>query len=203
MPVEVLPPHVREGARLAVEKATLFSHGPAESFSCDPAVYYWFLDHPDRAVTAWRRLGAKCLSISDRGNGRFGWADEAGSDVVWETVYRAPNLRIWYAEGKVKPGVLLPTVPIRAVVVLRHAEGRGQNGGALIHHQADMFLRTDSTAAALATKLFGASAPRLAEQCLSQLEMFFAGLAWYVHQHPERANVILTGDAGQQRPTGN
>src|SRR5262245_5182940 len=85
VPLNELPPHVREGARLTLEKPTLFSHGPAESFVCDPSVYYWFLDHPDRAVTAWRRLGAKCVSISDRGGGRFGWSDESGGDIVWET----------------------------------------------------------------------------------------------------------------------
>jgi hypothetical protein len=203
VPLEMLPAHAREGARLAIEKATLFSRGPEEAFVCDPALYYWFLDHPDRAVAAWRRLGAKCLSITDRGAGRFGWSDEAGSDVVWETVYRTPTLRVWYAEGKVKPGALLPSVPIKAVVVLRHAQGCGRDGGPLMQHRADMFLRTDSAAVALVSKLFGASAPRLAEQCLSQLEMFFAGLAWYVHTHPDRADAILSGATGQQRPAGN
>jgi hypothetical protein len=96
---------------------------PAEAFACEPAVYYWFLDHPDRAVTAWRRLGAKCLTITDRGGGRFGWADENGSDIVWETVYRTPELRIWYAEGKARPGPLMPLVPVRAVVLLTTVPG--------------------------------------------------------------------------------
>jgi hypothetical protein len=196
VPVEVLPPHVQEGARLAVEKATLFSHGPAESFSCDPAVYYWFLDHPDRAVTAWRRLGAKCLSISDRGGGKFGWSDEHGSDIVWETVYRTPTLRVWYAEGKVRPAPLLPLAPVRALVLLHHTEGRARDGSPVIRHQADMFLRTDSAAVSLASKLMGPSAPRLAEQSLAQLQMFFAGLAWYVHRHPERADGLLAGQPG-------
>jgi hypothetical protein len=193
VPLDRLPLHVRDGARVTIEKPTVYSHGPAETFACDPAVYYWFLDHPDRAVAAWRRLGAKCVSISDRGNGRFGYADEAGSDLVWETVFRAPNLRIWYAEGKVKASPLLPLVPVKAVVLLRHAEGRGREGTPVIQHQTDMFLRTDSAAANLASKLMGASAPRMAEQCLGQLQMFFAGLAWYAHRHPDRAEAILGG----------
>src|SRR5213080_2697685 len=76
VPLDQLPPRVRDGARVALEKPTVFSRGPSEAFACDPAVYYYFLDHPDRAVNAWRRLGAKCLNITDRGNGRFGWTDE-------------------------------------------------------------------------------------------------------------------------------
>src|SRR5216110_2924423 len=69
------------------ETPTLFTPGPAETFLGNPALYYWFLDHPDRAVVAWQRLGAAVMPISDRGQGKFGWTDSLGSDVVWETVY--------------------------------------------------------------------------------------------------------------------
>lgn len=200
VPLELLPPRVRDATRLALEKPTLFAHGPAETFACEPGVYYWFLEHPDRAVLAWRRLGAKCISITDRGGGRFGWSDENGSDVVWETVHHDRNVRIWFAEGKARPGPLLPLVPVRAVVVLHHSEGRDRNGGPVLHHQTDMFLRTDSTAASLVSKLMGPSAPRMAEQCLGQMQMFFAGLAWYLHRHPERAELLLAGVPATEAP---
>ena len=52
-------------------------------------------------------------------------------------------------------------------------------------------------AAALASKLVGASAPRMAEQYLSQIEMFFAALAWYLDEYPDRSNELL----GQYRDT--
>src|SRR5262245_9459013 len=196
VPLDQLPPQVRDGAQRTLERPTFFSRGPAEAFACDPTLYYWFLDHPDHAVAAWRRLGARCLSISDRGAGRFGWSDENGSDVVWETVYRAPNLRVWYAEGKVRPTPVLPLVPVRAVVLMRHTEGQGADGKPRLHHQADLFLRLDSVAASLAAKLLGPSAPRVAEQNLGQLQMFFAGLAWYCHKYPDRAEALLGAQPG-------
>jgi hypothetical protein len=200
VPLDQLPPRAREGARQALEKPTVFSRGPAEAFVCEPAVYYWFLDHPDRAVVAWRRLGAKCLTITDRGSGRFGWSDESGSDIVWETVYRTPGLRIWYAEGKARPGPMMPLVTVRAVVLLHHTETRDRAGSAVIRHQTDMFLRTDSMAANLASKMMGGSPTRMAEQCLGQLQMFFAGLAWYLHRHPERADALLAETASAAPP---
>src|SRR5262245_26479190 len=92
VPLDLLPPSVREGMKVTLERPTLFTNGPAESFACKPEVYYWFLEHPDRAVAVWRKLGAKCINISDRGAGRFGWTDEHGSEVVWDTVLRGPNL---------------------------------------------------------------------------------------------------------------
>src|SRR5687767_573088 len=56
--LEGLAGHQRDQVKDVVDKATLFARGPGEAFHCKPEHYYWFLDHPDRAVQAWRRLGA-------------------------------------------------------------------------------------------------------------------------------------------------
>jgi hypothetical protein len=100
-------------------------------------------------------------------------------------------VRVWYAEGEFRPDALLPTVPIRAVVVLRHVKGHDAVGRTLIKHQADLYLHTNSKVATLVARLLGPSVPRLAEQGLGQLEMFFSALVWYLDQHPDRAEAIL------------
>jgi hypothetical protein len=193
VPLHQVAPQHREHVRHVLEQPTLTAHGPMEIFACRPEVYRWFLDHPDQAVPLWRRLGARCMDITDQGDGRFGWADTHGSQVHWQTVCDEPRLRIWYAEGSVRPGPLLPLVPARAVVVLRHVEGHGLDGRTLVRHQADMYVQTDSKTAALATRLLGPAAPRLADQCLSQMEMFFSALAWYFDHYPERAGRLIAG----------
>jgi hypothetical protein len=191
VPLEEVAVAQRGNVRLVLERPTLFANGPAELFPCRPSQYYWFLDHPDRAMLAWRRLGARCLPITDRGDGHFGWSDDQGSDLVWETVYHTPELRVWYAEGKVRPAPMLPLVPVRAVVVLRHTAGHDEAGLPLMNQQADAFLQTDSTTAVLVMKMLGGSAPRLAQEGVAQLQLFFAGLSWYLDRHPERADWLL------------
>jgi hypothetical protein len=180
----------KEMVREVVEKATLVARGPGEAFHCKPEHYYWFLDHPDRAVTAWRRLGARCVSISPRGQDSFGWSDDTGSEVVWETVFRGPGQRIWLAEGKVKPGPLLPAIPVKVVMVLRHNESKAQ-GNTLVYHQTDLYIQTDSKSANIVAKMLGNSAQRLAEQGLGQFQLFFAGLSWYLDQHPDMTEALL------------
>ncbi len=201
IPLDQLPAALRDGVKRVLEQPTIVAHGPPEAFRAQPAFYFWLLDHPDRAVQMWRRLGAKCLTILDRGNGQFGWTDGQGTDISWQTIHRSPNLRIWYAEGTARPGPLVPPVPLRAVVVLRHGEaptiplfakGSDRACRTLMVHQADLFLQTDSQAAAMVAKLVGLSASRLGEQCVSQMEMFFSALAWYVNRHPERAEALLS-----------
>src|SRR5579862_1267262 len=150
VPLQEVPEHYRQGVKITLEKPALFTQGPVETFACAPHVYYWLLEHPDRGVIAWRRLGAQCVMIADRGAGRFGWKDEHGSDLQWEVVYHSNDRHIWYAEGKVRPAPLLPLVPVKAVVVLHYSEQAGPNGAILIQHQAEMFLHTDSAGAVLA-----------------------------------------------------
>src|SRR5206468_2361186 len=60
VPVDQLAQRERDLVSPVVDKATLAVRGPAEIFKGNPRNYQYFLDHPDRAVTAWRRLGAKC-----------------------------------------------------------------------------------------------------------------------------------------------
>ncbi len=193
VPLDRLPAGVRDSVQLVLEKPTLFTHGPREAFTCSPSMYQWLLEHPDRGVQVWRRLGAQCMEIENRGSGVFGWSDGQGSDVRWWTVLRSPDMRIWYAEGSVRAAGLLPLVPVRAVVVLYHAVGRSAAGRPLVRHHADLFLHTDSKTAALVTRMMGPSAPRMAEQCAGQVELFFSALAWYLDQHPARAGAALLG----------
>lgn len=191
IPIHFVRADVRDRVRALMTQPTLHARGPAESFTCRPAVYHWLLDHPDRGVAAWRRLGAKCVEIEDRGSGVFGWSDENGGDVAWETVYRDASMRIFYASGKVRPGALFGLVPVEVVVVLQYAQVEEVPGKPVIHHQADFFLHTDSRVASLATKLVGQSAPKLAEQYVAQMEMFYSALSGYLEKHPERLEELL------------
>jgi hypothetical protein len=191
VPLQDISERYREGVKTTIEKPALFTQGPVETFACSPKVYYWLLQHPDRGVVAWRRLGAQCVMINERGPGRFGWSDEHGSDLQWDTVYESKDRHIWYAEGKVRPAPMLPLVPVKALVSLHFSEEAGPGGVAMMQQQADMFLYTDSIGAALAAKLVGAAAPKMAEQCVSQMQMFFSGMAWYVNRYPDRAVVLF------------
>jgi hypothetical protein len=197
VPLDQIPEGMRERVRQVLEHPTLCGHGPAEAFAGQPALYDWLLDHPDRGVQAWRRMGARCTEIADRGQGRFGWTDGHGSEILWQTVHNSPTLRVWYAEGKVRPGRLLPAVPVQLVILMRHGKRAVEPDHTLIFHQSHAFVLTDSKAATVVTRMLGDSAPRMAEQCLGQMETFFSSLVWYLDQHPERAEKLL----GEGRPT--
>jgi hypothetical protein len=194
VPLDSLPPAYRDKVSQVVGKPTVYTKGAQETFEAQPELYRWLLDNPDRAVVAWKRLGAKCVDIQRRGPNQFGWSDTQGSEVVWTAIHTGPNLHVWFAEGQVKPGVLFPMVPVQCVAMIRHGIVKQDEDGATIQHQADVFAYSDSKTAAVVTRMLGPSVPRLAKQGVGQLQMFFGALAWYCHEHPDRADKLLRPD---------
>ena len=187
IPLDSLPPGLREKVRSVVVQPSLAAKGPAETFNTDLGTYHWLLEHPDLAVKLWRLQGAKVSDIEQRGD-LYRWHDEQGSEILWHTALRTPGTHAWYAEGKVKVGTLLPMTSFRAVAVLHYVEGKDLDGKPAIRHQVHFMVRCDSKALSLATRLLGASAPRQVEQYLGQLQMFYGGMAWYLTQNEARAN---------------
>ncbi len=146
----------------------------------------------------WRRLGARCQEITNLGNDRFAWTDGQGTELHWVTLCRNGHCRVWYAEGTSRPSPLFPTVPVRALVILRYGQEPTGEGNPLIYHQADLYAQTDSKTAALVARLLGPSAPRLAGECVGQMEMFFSALVWYLGRHPEM-QARLVGEPPAER----
>jgi len=192
VPIDSLPVSIREKVRKVMVQPTLVTHAPKEEFAAAPQVYEWLLDHPDRATMAWQRLGVQCTPIQDKGQGKFSWSDGEGSEVVWSTIYQTADVRVWYSEGKVKPGALLPTIPVRAVVVLRHNYPANTTNITRIRHQVDVFATADSRAANLVARLLGPTADHLAEQGAEQMLTFFGVLAEHLGRHPEQTEKLLS-----------
>lgn len=197
IPLDELPAACQRRIRPIVEQPTLSHAGKPEEFAGHPALYFWLVDHPDCCSRAWRRLDIPCMEIVDRGNGRFGWSDSHGSEIWWETLYCRDDCRIWYAEGRVRPALWLPPVPLKAVVFFQHSHQSDELGRPFIRHRADVFAQTDSKTAALVLRLLGPSIPSLAEQCVSQMGLFFSGLVRYCDHYPERTQELLFGEDGR------
>jgi hypothetical protein len=189
-PLDALPPAVRGGVQAVLEKPSLTAVGKPESFNANANTYRWLLQHPELDVKLWRLVGAKAADVEVR-DGVYCFHDGQGSEIFWRTAYSAEGVHVWFAEGKMKPALLLPASPFRAVVVMQYSHGKDVNGKPAVRHQVYFYLRCDSRAMALAARILGASAPHMAEQYLGQLEMFYGALAWYLYKDEARARRLF------------
>jgi len=64
----------------------------------------------------------------------------------------------------------------------------------MITHDIDLYMQTDSKAAALLTKLLGSSAPKMADQAANQMLLFFSGLTRYCEKYPEDIKLLFAAE---------
>lgn len=197
--VDLVLPQYKAAVAEVVKAPTLSAKASEDPFTAHARVYDWLLDHPDRASAAWRRMNVPCVEIADLGDGRFRWADGRGGELTWRAVGRYADGVVWYATGKVNPGSLLPTIPVKAVAVLRapRAMIAQSDGKAVLEPSLSVYLLTDSRAAQVVTRMVGPAAPRLAEQGADQLLLFFSGPARHIHRHPEQSETLLAPPNGK------
>lgn len=189
--LECVKPEYRDAVARCINKPTVSTRAMGEEVVCTVAVYEWLYEHPDRVALAWQRLKVPSIPIADMGNGRFGWTDEYGSEIVWQTVGTFAEGRVWYAKGKVKAGIAAPSIPVQSVVVVRHKKRIEKDGVALYAPTIEAYMLSDSRAANLILRVLGPTVPNIAEQAAAQLLDFFGGIAAYVQKHPTRADELL------------
>jgi hypothetical protein len=189
--LEVVRPEFHEAVLKCVRHPTVSTKSAGEEVICTVAVYEWLYDHPDRVALAWQRLKVPTVNITDLGNGKFAWTDENGSEVVWQTVGRFRDGRVWLASGKVKAVLGGPSVPIQATFIVSHPRRVEKDGVAVFTPNVQIYVHSDSKAAHVVLRLIGPTAPRLAEEAAGQLLDFFGGIAAVVQNHPSKAETLL------------
>lgn len=193
IPWEKLPQEYRDSISSVVQRPAITCYGPVETFLAKPNYYSWLLDHPDATTVLWQKLGAKCLPIQSTGDNSFRWRDPDHGQISWTLVHKDSDMRIWLASGRVRPAKLMPTSNVEAVLVARYQTGKTSENRPAVRHQYQLFLRTDSRATAMAARFLGASVPKLAEQYMAQLQLFFHGMAWLDEEQPRRSQRLVDG----------
>ncbi len=191
--LELVEDKHRDAVAVILQAPTITVKASDLEFVAHPNVYDWLLAHPDRTTLAWKRLKVPSVDITDLGRGQFFWSDESGSELTWQTVGRFENGVIWYATGKVKPGALLPSVPVKAVAVLHAPRGPQDKvtGDATFQPTVQVYLLAESRIGAGFVRMMGPSGPKMAEEGAEQFLFFFSGIARHIQRKPEQLEVLL------------
>jgi hypothetical protein len=190
IPLEKIAEPLRSKVALVLKKSQIFERGKSEAFPCNPEVYRWLLESPDASLFGWRKLGATKASILRQPDGSFLGTDGMGGELRWNLIATGPQSRVWYAEGSGRMGPLLPTMTVRAIVLLTFQEVHGTDARVGVKHRLDLFAHYDSTP--LITKLTGISADTAGKKALQQIELFFSGMAWYASEHSTWAKTTFS-----------
>jgi len=189
IPFDSIPNQFRDRIVRILQRPTISARAEPEEFT--EGIYDWLIEHPDRTSLAWRRLGYPCAAIAARAPDGFGWTDGQGTEIAWRTAFKNKAMHIWLAEGQAKLGPMMLPIQVRAVAVLHHSHSATNDGRKVVIQNVEVYLQTDSKAAAMVARIIGPAAPRLADSGASQLLLFFSGLTRYFNDHPEDIQTLL------------
>ena len=108
--LEDMPAKTRDAMIEVMKSPTITAICPPEELVGHADTYKWLLDHPDRTAAAWRKLGVDAIDIKVLKDGRFTLEGRKRQRVDLAERGPGPERGVWFAEGKVKPGLL----PVRA-----------------------------------------------------------------------------------------
>jgi hypothetical protein len=158
--------------------------GVAESFPCQRDVYRWLLDHPDWAYRLWEELGVRGARVYRQPDGSFAGEDEQKNRLVWRKIFHQPGLHLWYVEATGQGNWLKQPMRVRALLLLQYEPVRSPAGKTGIRHATELLAQVDSRSWQWILRFGKNLAEDYARHCLEQVQMFFAGLAWYLSEHP-------------------
>ncbi len=188
--LEKTPANLRDAIYNVIKHPSIQTSTKMDRFYGYDTLYLWLLDHPATVALGWRRLGIPALDIREIQSGKFQWKDER-NQLTWITVARGSAGRVWYAEGTVNPGPMMPIIPVRAVAVLHHDFYLDKENRTIIVHRVDCYMQSESKIANLVTKMMGSSASHMAESGADQLLFYFSGITRYLYKYPKYTRELL------------
>lgn len=136
-----------------VKRVSIFRELPTMEFETDPAVYRYFLDHPDVAVSIWRQMGISQFEMYQIGPAAYEADAGDGTQGAVEVLYRDAHETLAVCEGEFKSPLIAKTIESSSLMHLEHVFVVGSDGRTRVRHRVRVFIAFPSQALGAAIKL--------------------------------------------------
>ena len=153
LPVQRMTAANRARAEAAVASASLFRELPAIEIEVEPAVYDYFVSHPDVAASIWRVMKISKFDMWQTGSDSYEADAGDGAVGLIDALYRGPEQNVVYCEGTFTSPLLTRPIKATALLHLRTQFGRNTLGRTVARSRLSMFVTFPSQTVETAAKL--------------------------------------------------
>lgn len=139
LPMSKMPPEHRAQAQEVIRTAALFRRLPTLRFEVEPAVYRFFTDRPEAAVSVWQALGISKFRLRALGADRFAGDAGDGTKGTISVLYRSEHQHLVLCEGDYTTPLLPKPIMARSLIHLETRFERAVDGRVVALHRADVF----------------------------------------------------------------
>jgi hypothetical protein len=186
LPLGRLNQQQRARADLVLRSVSQFRRLPTIQTPIEPAVFHYFLNHPDVAVSLWRVMGISEFKLWQTSD--FGYQADAGdgSNGSAEFLYRDNQQCILACEGLYQNPMLKNPIQARALVHMRYQfQSAGEGQLPILTQQVNAYISFPSTAVKTVAKVISPVTNKIMDRNCVEITVFLKVMSDSMETRPQ------------------
>ncbi|HEY2882620.1 MAG TPA: hypothetical protein VGJ15_09310 [Pirellulales bacterium] len=192
IPLDKLSPQARSKVAAVLGDSSLFRHLPVQTVDCEPDLFAYVAANPDVMVNIWELMGVTSVTFERIDADHFRCSDGDGTVARVETVYRAPDMQIVYAEGSYDGPFFPKPVHGACIAVLRYTSAKDANGRFYETAKLDTFLHVDNVGVEFLAKVFQGLMGRTIDHNFSETILFMGSVSRTAEVNPHGMQKMIS-----------
>jgi hypothetical protein len=185
IPMSNLPAATRKDVERLIDSADMFRRLPTLRFEVEPAVYSYFLAHPDVAVSIWQAMKVSNLQMREVSPAKYHVDGGDGTVGDMQVLYRDGSHQLIVCDGEFKSPIVKRTIQARALMHLVTSAERTRDGRLLVTHRLDLFVGFPSQAFGTAVKLASPVSNMIIDRNFREVSLFVQMMALAMVRQPD------------------
>ncbi|HUE13973.1 MAG TPA: hypothetical protein VMR25_07410 [Planctomycetaceae bacterium] len=180
----------------------MFRELPSFRFEVDPRVYYFFMKHPDVAVSIWRVMQISEFQMHQTGADGYETDDSDGTSGIIDVAYRGQNEVVVLCNGVYRSPLLPKSIKANGVLHVQVAFERDPNGKIYATHTARLFVLFPSQTIDTVARIMSPVSNAIIDQNFREVSLFLHMMSTAMERQPgwvENVSSRLDGVLAERR----
>lgn len=184
LPFDKMSPENRERVAKIANDNSMFRELPTYRFQVDPRCYYFFMKHPDVAVSIWRVMGISEFQMRQTAANKYETDDSDGTSGIIDVVYRGENEVVVLCNGVYRSPLLPKSVKANGALHVKVGFERDPNGKTYATHTAQLFVTFPSQTFDTVARIMSPLSNAIIDQNFREVSLFLHMMSTAMERQP-------------------
>jgi hypothetical protein len=184
LPFDKMSPENRERVAKIANDNSMFRELPTYRFQVDPRCYYFFMKHPDVAVSIWRVMQISEFKMRQTAADKYETDDSDGTSGIIDLAYRGENEVVAVCNGAYRSPLLPKSVKANGVLHVKVNFERDANGKTYATHSAWLFVTFPSQTFDTVARIMSPLSNAIIDQNFREVSLFLHMMSMAMERQP-------------------
>jgi hypothetical protein len=184
LPLEDMTKENRKNADEILEHVSMFRELPMLQFDVEPAVYHYFTQHPEVAVSIWRVLDISKFQMQQTSENEYLAETSDGTSGKIRVLYRGNNQQVILCRGVYKSPLLSKPLQADALIHLKTRFLKAADGRSQVRHRAWMYVTFSSKTVEAAAKVISPVSNLIIDRNFQEISLFLNLMSMSMARQP-------------------